>query len=373
LPKVDQWNVAVQQQFGANTTLELANVGNHAERIYPGETYGYDLNAPVLPSSPAEIASGDIATRRPFYNKFISTYNGSPAICCSNGMTSAAPSANARYNALQTKLDKRFAHGLQFNANYTWSKALGYANDNVFARYPRVSFGPNDTNREHVFVISGVYQLPFGKDRMFLSHSGRLMDYLVGGYSLSGSSIWQSGARFTPTYAECGLDQDLGNNFNGPGRSSDCRPNRGSGAFTLKAGGLNPITHSVQYFTPSTTPVGTGSSPFGRPAFATFGNIGRNPFVGPRQYMADAAILKDIPIKESIRGQFQFQAFNVFNHPYSIYPTPPAHALWTAPTAVLSPTSTQTFPCGNCSSPSVWSSSPIEQFTGLPIRLSAAL
>lgn len=31
--------------------------------------------------------------------------------------------------------------------------------------------------------------------------------------------------------------------------------------------------------------------------------------------MADAALLKDIPIKENIEGQFQFQAFNVFNHP----------------------------------------------------------
>jgi hypothetical protein len=315
LPKVDQWNVAVQQQFGANTTFEIAYVGNHAERIYPGETYGYDLNAPVLPSSPAEIASGDIATRRPFFNKFISTYNGAPAICCSNGMTSAAPSANARYSALQTKLDKRFSQGLQFNINYTWSKALGYANDNVFARYPSASFGPNDTNRAHVFVISGVYQLPFGKNRMFLSHSGRLMDYLVGGYSISGASTWQSGARFTPTYAECGLDQDLDNNSNGPARSSDCRPNKGTGAFVLHAGAFNPVTRSVQFFTPSTTPVGTGSSPFGRPAFATFGNVGRNAFAGPRQYMADAALLKDIPIKENIKGQFQFQAFNVFNHP----------------------------------------------------------
>jgi hypothetical protein len=315
LPKVDQWNVAVQQQFGANTTFEIAYVGNHAERIYPGETYGYDLNAPVLPTSPAEIALGDIATRRPFFNKFNSTYNGAPAICCSNGMTSAAPSANARYNALQTKLDKRFSQGLQFNINYTWSKALGYANDNVFARYPGASFGPNDTNREHVFVISGVYQLPFGKNRMFVSHSGRLMDYLVGGYSLTGSSTWQSGARFTPTYAECGLDQDLDNNFNGPGRSSDCRPNKGSGAFALHAGAFNPVTRSVQFFTPSTTPVGTGSSAFGRPAFATFGNVGRNAFAGPRQYAADAALLKDIPITERVKGQFQFQAFNVFNHP----------------------------------------------------------
>jgi hypothetical protein len=315
LPKVDQWNVAIQQQFGANTTFEIAYVGNHAERIYPGETYGYDLNAPVLPSSPAEIESGDIATRRPFYNKFRSTYNNVPTICCSNAMTSAAPSANARYNALQTKFDKRFSHGLQFNLNYTWSKALGYANDNVFARYPQASFGPNDTNRAQVFVISGVYELPFGKNRMFLSHSGRLMDYLVGGYSLTGDSTWQTGARFTPTYQECGADQDLDNNFNGPGRSSDCRPDKGSGAFQLTASSLNPITHTVQYFTPSSTPVGTGSSPFGRPAFGTFGNVGRNAFVGPRQFLADASLLKDIPVTERVKGQFQFQAFNLFNHP----------------------------------------------------------
>ena len=189
LPEVDQWNVAVaaavRRQYD---NLRLRAFGNHAERIYPGETYGYDLNAPVLAKSPAEIASGDIAMRRPFYNKFVSTYNGAPAICCSNSMTSAAPSANSNYNALQTKLDKRFSNGLQFNANYTWSRALGYANDNVFARYPRVSYGPNDTNRAQIFVLSGLYQLPIGKNRMFLSNGGRLMDYLVGGYSLSGSS-----------------------------------------------------------------------------------------------------------------------------------------------------------------------------------------
>ena len=46
LPKVDQWNVAVQQQFGANTTLEIAYVGNHAERIHkPASTNTAPLSA----------------------------------------------------------------------------------------------------------------------------------------------------------------------------------------------------------------------------------------------------------------------------------------------------------------------------------------
>ena len=119
----------------------------------------------------------------------------------------AAPSASARYNAPQTKLDKRFAQGLQFNINYPWSRALGYANNNVFARYPGPGFGPNDANREDVFVISGVCQLPFGKDRMFLSNSDRLMNYLVGGYGLSGASTWESGAHFKPTYTDQDLDK----------------------------------------------------------------------------------------------------------------------------------------------------------------------
>jgi len=322
LPKVDQVNLTVQQQFGANTTMEIAYVGNHAERIYPGETYGYDLNAPVLAMTPAELASGDQARRRPFYNNFVGTYNGAMTVCCSNGMTSAAPSANANYHALQTKLDKRFGNGLQFNANYTWSKAMGYANDNAFARYPRVSYGPNDTNRTHVFVLSGVYQMPFGHDRMYLSHTNRLMEYLVGGYSLSGATTYESGQPFTPTYAECGADQDIDNNFGGPGRSSDCRPNKGSGAFPLHAGSFNTATHTVQYFTPLSAPVGTGTSTaFLRPGFGTFGNVGRNSFRGPREYIADASLLKSIPMTERVRGEFQFQVFNLFNHPALDLPT----------------------------------------------------
>jgi len=316
LPKVDQWNLTLQQQFGAHTAMEIAYVGNRAERIYPGETYGFDLNAPVLAATPAELASGDIAQRRPYYNKFVSDYNGGEVTCCSNGMTSAAPAANANYNALQTKLDKRFSHGLQFNANYTWSKAMNYANDNVFARYPRVSYGPNDTNRTNVFVLSGVYELPFGKNRMFFSDSSRWMDYLIGGYTISGSSTYQSGSPFTPTFSGCGQQQDLDTNFNGPARSSDCRPDKGSG-FNVHAGGFDAATRTVRLFTPMTSPIGSpnSSGAFLLPAFGTFGNVGRNSFRGPNQFLADASLMKDIPMTERVKGQFQFQVFNLFNHP----------------------------------------------------------
>src|SRR5581483_12366133 len=39
LPKVDQWNLSLQQVVTGQMTFTLAYVGNLAERVYPGETY----------------------------------------------------------------------------------------------------------------------------------------------------------------------------------------------------------------------------------------------------------------------------------------------------------------------------------------------
>ncbi len=316
LPRVDQYNIAVQQQVSANTTAEIAYVGNVGERVYPGETFGFDLNEPRLPLTQAELAAGN-TIRRPYYNHFLGTYQGAPTVCCSNGMNSAAPAGHAIYNALQTKFDKRLSNGLSFQANYSWSRAENYANDPAFTEYKRTSWGRNDTNRTHIFVFSSVYNLPFGKGKMFLGHANRVLDYAVGGYTLAGQTTWESGRPFTPTYQECGADQDLDTNFAGPGITSDCRPNGTAGAFSLATSGFNTVTHARSLFTPVAplAAAGAASGPFSRPAFGTFGDVGRNSLTGPRDYYADLSVLKNIPITERVQGQFQFQVFNVFNHP----------------------------------------------------------
>ena len=315
LPRVDQYNLALQQQVGPTLNFEIAYVGNIGERVYPGETFGYDLNEPRLPATQAELAAGN-TLRRPYYNQFVGTYQGAPTICCSNGMNSAAPSGRAIYNALQAKLDKRLSNGLTFNANYSWSKAENYANDAAFTQYKRFSWGRNDTNRTNIFVFSSVYALPFGHNRQFFSGGNRLVDYAIGGYSLAGQATWESGRPFTPTYQECGADQDLDTNFGGPGTTSDCRPSGDVKGFPVSAGSLNTTSHSRTFFTPVAPLAANGaiSGPFIRPQFGTFGNSGRNSLVGPRDFFSDVSVIKDIPITERFQGQFQFQAFNVFNH-----------------------------------------------------------
>jgi Carboxypeptidase regulatory-like domain len=329
LPRVDQFNVSLQQQLGQQMTFTMAYIGNVGERVYPGETEGFNINQYVLPNNPADLTATDSPAnppgvlsqnqRRPYYNRFSGFYNGSNQVCCSQNINYTGPNARETYNALQTMVQQRFAHGFQLFANYTWSRALNYGTT-YFVINPRVEKGPSDTNRNQVFVLSGVYELPFGKGKMFANTSDRWMNYAVGGWQIAGTTTYESGLPFTPTYNECGQDQDVDSNSSNPGTSSDCRPNTSSNApnkgFGRGVGPFNPATRSRQFFTPVAplTTNGAQSGPFIRPAFGTIGNIGRNSFRGPSDYFADVTLFKNFAITERVQGQFQFQVFNVFNH-----------------------------------------------------------
>jgi hypothetical protein len=139
----------------------------------------------VLPTTPAQLANRN--ARRPYFNQFAQPYNGTVQICCSHDITSLYPAARAYYSGLQTTLEQRFAHGFQLLANYTWSRALNYAGKSFyFAHDPRIEYGPNDTNRNHIFVLSGIYELPFGQKKMFANTSNRWLNYAEGGWQLAG-------------------------------------------------------------------------------------------------------------------------------------------------------------------------------------------
>ena len=122
LPRVDQYNLSLQQQLGKNSTFTLGYVGNVGERVYPGETEGYNVNEYVLPApttNPAQQAAELAAQnqRRPYYNRFSGLYNGTTEICCSQNINSLAPAARENYSALQTTFEQRFSHGVQILAN----------------------------------------------------------------------------------------------------------------------------------------------------------------------------------------------------------------------------------------------------------------
>ena len=141
---------------------------------------------------------------------------------------------------------------------------------------------------------------------MFAANANHAEDLVIGGWQISGTTTWGSGLPWTPSFDDCGLEEDV----------NVCRPNKGSGSFHTGAGSFNPITHQVPFFTPIPNILNvTGGSPFTDPGVGNIGNVGVFSYRGPRVFYADASILKNFALYESVKLQFRMDAFNVFNHP----------------------------------------------------------
>ena len=113
---------------------------------------------------------------------------------------------NSSYNGLQVAVRKRFAHGVQFDLNYTFSKSLDLASDaERIAAWGGLSGsiinswdykalrGLSDFDTAHQINGNWVVELPFGKNKRFGSGVSGAKDALIGGWQLSGIYRWTSG------------------------------------------------------------------------------------------------------------------------------------------------------------------------------------
>jgi hypothetical protein len=310
LPTLDAWNATVQRQLNNSTSLEVAYIGNKGTNGFAGDGNTYNINQPSI------IGYGTLSQtqRRPLYNRFSYSAYPDPSsttgvlMCCSTDQGNyLGNDASSIYNALQIKVDRRFSHGLQFLTHYTYAHANKY-DSNYYADSHPISYGPDDQVRNNVWVTETVYELPFGKGKTFAGSAGRAEDLVVGGWQITGTTNWSSGLPWTPSFNECGAEEDVG----------VCRPNRGSGSFHLGASGLQHSasgTPFVQYFTPVADIVTNTGGPFADPGIGSLGNIGVNSYRGPRAFFSDAAVMKNFSITERVKAQFRMDAFNVFNHP----------------------------------------------------------
>src|SRR5208282_422901 len=101
---------------------------------------------------------------------------------------------------------KRMGHGLQFNANYTWSHCLDtvsnggllpFSSQSVISPLPgelRRQYGDCDYDIRHNFNTSYVYALPSPAAAL---HRSRLLAATMKGWQVSGTVFWHSGVPFT--------------------------------------------------------------------------------------------------------------------------------------------------------------------------------
>jgi hypothetical protein len=110
-------------------------------------------------------------------------------------VTTPTPYGTNIYHSLQTTVQRRFGQGLTFNGAYTWSKDIGL---NTSIRLPAYIWKDryvSSADRTHHLVLSGAYQLPFGKGKPYLKNS--VGSYILGGWTASGMFNRWSGTPFT--------------------------------------------------------------------------------------------------------------------------------------------------------------------------------
>ena len=275
-PKMYQWNFNIQRQLLDSTTLTVGYVGSRGLHLYGAR----DIN-PVLPTLVNGVQVFGVP--RGATPGFISNPRLNPAGAALN---SEAPVADSSYHSLQVGLNRRFAHGLQSQLSYTWSKCM----DNASGTYGLEGGIPwsNPLNgsfdrgrclfdRPHVFRLSGVYAFPFNKN------------IFVKGWQMSGGLGVQSGS---PWNVIVGFDQS-GNTI------ANQRPNLALPADSIMIG---DVDHWVN-------PAG-----FSLPAPGTLGNLQRDFLAGPGVVNLDYAVMKETTIKEQVRLQFRAEFFNLLNH-----------------------------------------------------------
>lgn len=208
----------------------------------------------------------------------------------------------AWYNALQTKLEKRFTRGLSILSTYVWA----HAEDNSPGNFctggqgastcgfsnplnPDLDRGTSDFEVRHRFTFASVWELPFGRGKRFGSGISRPADWIVGGWQLNSDLTIQSGPPFS---------------IMADGKRADIV----SGAGACPAGGTADAFNGL-FFCPPNTPVFASD-----PAGPKFGNSGRNIFRGERQEYVNASLFKNLMFNEDFTAQIRIQAYNVFNH-----------------------------------------------------------
>jgi hypothetical protein len=294
-PTLVSYSLRIEQQLTPNTSFSVGYVGSHGYH----EVVSLDANEPfptICPAAPcpASLPAGT-------YYIPSGTPKANPALANTWSWFSEGV---ASYNALLLDVTHRFSGGLALRGVYTWSKTLDDGdslNASAAANAPGLVMNPFNLHADrglatfdvrNVGVINGSYELPLGWGKAFLSGFGGWRDALASGWTLNSIVTLQDGFPFTPQLS-----------FN-PSNNGDTRnPVRPS---------LNPAFNGKvilgspnQYFNPNAFLV---------PPNGTYGNLGRDAFIGPGLATLDLSLLKDTKITEKLGLQFRAEFFNASNH-----------------------------------------------------------
>jgi hypothetical protein len=277
---IQSWNFTVERQLPMDFLLSVGYVGNQTV----GQFLDRDINAAPVGTGP---------TGRP--------------LAATQGRLIGANMwdgwGNANYHSLQVAVNKNLSRGLFLKGAYTWSKAINLGDDDGWQGLPisnlEAALHRNRAvagyDRTHMFVMSWVYELPFGRGQRYALRG--VADALLGGWRLNGIYSAYTGTPFTVTASAASLVA--------PGSSQQAdqvAPWRKTGEV-----GLGSRFYGIEAFRDPVIGM--------RPGGFRFGTMGRNAMRGPGFHGADLAMFKDFRVTERVVAQFKAEAFNFTNTP----------------------------------------------------------
>ena len=267
--KTHQWNVSVQKELPFHSALTVTYLGTHRSDPLSGVAY----NA----VAPGQYTNLQAALPYPNLGSIILYQNGGVAW----------------YNGLTAMLERRFSNGLGFTAAYAYSKSMldGVTADTVDSLQPFTPSGylrgRSPYDRTQIATISGIYDLPFGHGRKYMSSANTILDGVIGGWEFTSIVSYQSGSPLS---------------FNVPGATLG----NGYGTRANLVGDPQISNPSPQlWFNPAA---------FAAPPAYTYGSSGMGIMNGPGYFDLDTNLLKNFHFTESKYLQFQWNMFNAVNH-----------------------------------------------------------
>ena len=334
------WNFSVQFEVLKDTKLEVNYVGNIGRRLHGGNLQGNNPDMSTYSTwaknhgvwnsvwDAASATAEGVPYPFPGFGSYaFAALTPYPQIWQNWGWPDNMYFVGERlgrsgYNALQIAVNRRAGTGLSVNASYTLSAAhsnvqTGYGGfDETWENTGGIqnlspdwllkeARAPLSYDQRHVLKGIVAYDLPFGKGRKFASGTSKGLDYIIGGWTISGAFRYNTGSPISVNSAYSG-------NYSYPGWYSDIYAMRKDGGdYSRKFNGSNFDFANLN--NASNTYVDTSN--FSNPAFGDFyqGVKYRSDFRGFGFSNEQIALLKNVKIGERCRAQFRVEFYNIFN------------------------------------------------------------
>jgi hypothetical protein len=303
-PSVQEWNLTVEQDLGHGLGMRLSYTGNHGKNLetmvdlnqVAANTVGYYNNEATAAADPCVSDGGlTVADHRPYP--------------CWSVIQSVENLAESNYNSGTVEVSRRSGKGVTFDASYMFTRDLsdaagatpsgfvGSGGNFLTDRFhPGLDYGNVAYDRKHRFLVTYLYDLPFGKGQRWLN-TGSALNALIGDWHLGGVTVLQSGPFLTPYQAS---NDPAGTNIlTTVGQTrADILPDQ-----TLYAAHRN----ISQWLNPTAYAIPANDRGY-------FGTASVGSVVGPGSEIYSLSLRKGLTLHENARLELSVEAANLFNH-----------------------------------------------------------